>query len=59
MILKADKEGKSVVEQLCDIALKQGGLSNFNQVGLTLKSIELLPEPKKEPDKEPEPKKEK
>ena len=51
MILKVDKEGKSVIEQLCDFALKQGGLSNYNQVGLVLKSIELLPEPDKKSDK--------
>lgn len=51
MILKVDKEGKSAIEQLCDVALKQGGLANFNPVGLVLNSIEIIPEPKKKSDK--------
>ena len=53
MIIKVDKEGKNAIEQLVDIALKQGGLANFNAVGIVLHSIELLPEPdKKEDNKE-------
>jgi len=55
MKLQTDKEGKNVIEQLCDIALKQGGIQNFNQVGMVLKSVEMIPEPEKtEPVKESE-----
>ena len=39
MIIQTDKEGKDVIEQLCDIALKQGGVSNLNQVNAILKSV--------------------
>ena len=54
MIIKVDKEGQSVIEQLCDIALKQGGIQNLKQINLTLQSMELLPEPEKEDKKEPD-----
>ena len=43
MIIKVDKEGKSAVEQLVDIALKQGGIQNLNAVNLILHTIKLLP----------------
>lgn len=46
MILKVDKEGKSAIEQFCDLALKSGGIRNLNQVNLVLQSTEMLPEPK-------------
>ena len=35
MIIKADKQGIQVLEQLCDLALKSGGIKNF----LTIKAI--------------------
>lgn len=44
MIIQVDKEGKAVIEQLCDIALKQGGVNNLNQVNAILKSVCILPE---------------
>ncbi len=47
MIIKTDIEGKSVIEQLCDIALKSAGIGNLNQINLILQSIELLPEEEK------------
>ena len=53
MILNVDKEGKHVIEQLCDIALKQGGIQNLNQVNFVLKSAKLIPVSKLE-DAEPE-----
>ena len=40
MIIKADKEARVAIEQLCDIALKAGGLSNMNGIGNILKSVE-------------------
>ncbi len=57
MIIKVDSKGKNAIEQLVDIALKQGGLSNFNPAGMVLESIELLPEPDKKPEKKPDKKK--
>ena len=45
MIIQVDKEGKDVIEQFCDMALKQGGLQNFNQVDLVLHTVKLLPVP--------------
>lgn len=42
MIIKVDAEGKTVIEQLCDIALKTYGLSNLEGVSTILKSIELI-----------------
>ena len=51
MIIQVDKEGKSAIEQLVDIALKQGGLRNLNAANLTLHSMKPLPESKKKKDK--------
>lgn len=47
MIIKTDVEGKNVIGQLCDIALKQGGMQNRVQINMIMDSIELLPEPDK------------
>lgn len=52
MIIKIDKDGKNAIEQLVDIALKQGGIQNLNAANLILHSIELLPEPEKKEGKE-------
>ncbi len=41
MRILTDEEGKKVIEQLCDIALKQGGLQNINAINVILTSIEL------------------
>lgn len=46
MIIKTDEEGKSVLEQLCDIALKQAVLRNLAAVNTVLASIELTEEEK-------------
>ena len=44
MIIKADKEGMKTLEQLADIALRQGGLQNLNAVNQFLKSIQPIEE---------------
>jgi len=46
MIIQVDQEGGDVVSKLCDLALKQGGVKNLNQVNRILKSVKLLPTPK-------------
>lgn len=51
MIIQTDTEGRGVIEQLCDLALKQGGVSNLNQVNTILSSVHPLaieenPQPK-------------
>jgi len=47
MIIKADKEGIQAVQQLCDIALKQGGLQNLAVIQSVLAGISELEEVKK------------
>jgi len=42
LTIKVNQVGKSVIEQLCDIALKQGGLANLDQIILVLKSMSLI-----------------
>ena len=44
MKIKADEEGKRVLEQLADIALKSGGVQSLNAVNEFLSSIEDLEE---------------
>ncbi len=41
MKILTDEEGKKVITQLCDIALKQGGVQNLNPISVILNSIEL------------------
>lgn len=53
MIIQTDVVGKSAVQQLCDIALKQGGVGNLNQVNMILESIVLLPPSKVEENPKP------
>lgn len=48
MIIQVDLEGRSVVEQLCDIALKEGGVKNLRAVNRILSSVKVLP-PKEKP----------
>jgi len=43
MIIKADEEGKKVILQLCDIALKASGLQNLKGVLEVINKVELLP----------------
>jgi len=42
MIIKVDTEGLRVINQLVDIALKAGGLSNLEGVSKILSSIQQL-----------------
>lgn len=54
MIIQTDEKGRSAIEQLCDIALKQGGVLNLNAVNLILASISPAvqkeqPQPKSNP----------
>ncbi len=42
MIIVVDKEGKSVIEQLCDVGLKQAGIGNLNQINLILRSTQVF-----------------
>lgn len=51
MVIQVDAEGKNAVQQLCDIALKDGGIGNLNQVNVILRSVTVLPTPE---DEEPE-----
>ena len=44
MIIKADKEGKQIINQLCDIALKSLGMAGREGINRILASIEDLPE---------------
>lgn len=51
MIIQVDEQGKVALNQLVDIALKQGGLNNLNGVVEILKSITGIPQVvEKEPD---------
>ena len=51
MKIMADDEGKKVLHQLCDLALKMGGLNNMQAVNTILNSIELIKEDKKSESK--------
>ena len=46
MVVKTDEQGKKLIEALCDVALKAGGLSNLQAVGSILNAVEILEEPK-------------
>ena len=46
MVIKTDAEGKNVIEQLCDVALRAGGVQNLQAVTEVLKSIEVDSGPK-------------
>jgi hypothetical protein len=48
MKIIADIEGKKVIEQLCDIALKHGGMQNLQAIQLILENVTDIPEVKEE-----------
>lgn len=57
MKIIVDQEGKSAIHQLCDIALKNGGINNLNQINKILGSTVLLPTPENvEPEEKFQPK---
>ena len=41
MIIKCDEQGHEAVKQLCDIALKMGGMTNLQGVVTILQSLKL------------------
>ncbi len=51
MIIQVDQEGKGVIEQFCDMALKMSGppLQNLKQVNLVLETLVTISEPKSKP----------
>ena len=53
MKITADKEGVEVIRQLCDVALRAGGLHNLAAITPVLQMIQELatPEQEKVPDK--------
>ncbi len=44
MIIKVDKEAQEIIQRMCDIALRAGGLANMQSVADVLAKMELLPE---------------
>lgn len=44
MIIQTDEEGKKHIIDLCDVALKVGGLGNYKAVTSVLKSLEPVHE---------------
>lgn len=58
MIIRVDEEGKSVITQLCDIALRTNGIANLNSVNDILSKVEVIkPVTKDDPALEAVPKK--
>lgn len=47
MIIQVDEKGKDVIEQFCHMALKQGGMTNREQVNLVIDTMVIIPAPKK------------
>lgn len=47
MIIRVDEEGKQAVTELCDAALKVGGIRNLHPVTNILRSVEMLPSAEK------------
>jgi len=52
MIIKVDKEGQKAIRDLCDIALRSGGLNNFAAIQYILRSVVPLSEDSAAPVKE-------
>ena len=55
MIIQVDEIGKDVIDQFCDMALKQGGMSNRESVNLVIDTMVLISAPKKK-ESAPKPK---
>ncbi len=51
MKIKVDKEGKDTIIQLCDVALKSGGIKNVAAINVVLTSIEDIEEKTEPTDK--------
>ncbi len=48
MIIEADKDGIKIIQQLCDVALKTGGVANLKGVNDVLSSLTEIKPVKKE-----------
>lgn len=42
MVIKVDEKGKEMIRQLCDIALKAGGIANLDGVVTILQSTSMI-----------------
>ena len=51
MKIVVDSEGRAIVEQLVDIALKHGGLANFNSVTKILSVLKNVEEDQEKKEK--------
>ena len=58
MIIIVDKEGRKAVEEMCDVALKAGGLANLKGIQQVFMALKQLKEPEQTPaeDSKDEPK---
>ena len=52
MIFKLDMDAKKVLEQLCDLALRSGGVGSLQAVNTILSKIELINESPKAVEEE-------
>ena len=49
MIIKVDEDGAKIIQSLCDLALKSGGIQNFKMIAEVLNSVKIeeeIPETK-------------
>ncbi len=51
MIIKVDIEGRKALDDLFDVALKAGGIKNFNAISKIMDAVEALEEPEPEEQK--------
>ena len=51
MLIKVDDQGREAIKQLCDVALKFGGLTNLEAVSFILHSVQV----EKQEENNPEP----
>jgi hypothetical protein len=54
MIIKVDKEAAMLINKLCDIALRAGGLQNLPTINSFMEAVELLAEPPPAPPVNPD-----
>jgi hypothetical protein len=54
MFIKTDKEGAQVIRDLCDVALRAGGMANLAIITRTLNSMDFPGKPVPKPEPEPE-----
>jgi hypothetical protein len=44
MVIKVDAQGREMIKQLCDIALRHGGIANLQGVMMIVNSMETIVE---------------